>query len=177
MCGIAGFTGNKSFQNSTIKSTLNLMKNRGPNHQAYFKNSITKKKNIYLLNSRLSIIDLEDRSNQPFIIDNFVMTYNGEIYNYLELKKRISKIVKFRTNSDTEVILQYYKLYGEKCFEFFEGMWSLAIYDKNKKELIISRDRFGEKPLYYYQSKYGFYFASEIKFIKKLAFKKKFLIN
>ncbi len=177
MCGIAGFTGNKSFQNYIIKSTLKLMENRGPDNQAYFKTRITKKKNIYLLNSRLSIIDLDKRSNQPFVIDNLVMTYNGEIYNYLELKNRISKKVKFRTNSDTEVILQYYKLYGEKCFEFFEGMWSIAIYDKNQKKLIISRDRFGEKPLYYYQSKDGFYFASEIKFIKKLAHKKKFLIN
>ena len=177
MCGISGFFGNKTIKTKYINSTLRLMRNRGPDFQDYYKENLTKKKNLYLLNSRLSIIDIKDRSDQPFKIDNLVMTYNGEIYNYIELKKRISKKVKFKTNSDTEVILQYYKLYGAKCFEFFEGMWSLAIYDKKNQSLILSRDRFGEKPLYYHKIKNGFYFASEIKFIKKLFFKKKFSIN
>lgn len=177
MCGIAGFFGNKNIKKNQIKSTLTLMKNRGPDKQKFYHTNIDKKKNIYLLHSRLSIIDLKDRSHQPFILDNYILIFNGEIYNYLELKKKIENKVNFKTKSDTEVILHYFKLYGSKCFDYFEGMWSLAIFDIKKNKLILSRDRFGEKPLYIMKKKEGIYFGSEIKYIKKLANLQKLEIN
>ena len=160
MCGISGFYGLKPINKNKINNTLELMKNRGPEFSDY-KVFINNENIIYLLHSRLSIIDLNQRSNQPFILDNYAITFNGEIYNFKELKQKLlEKNVKFKTNSDTEVLLQYFKIYKEKCFDFFEGMWALAIYDKKTNELILSRDRFSEKPLYYYQEGYNFYFGS-----------------
>tara|TARA_E500000178_G_C17020353_1_gene755211 strand:- start:228 stop:2057 length:1830 start_codon:yes stop_codon:yes gene_type:complete len=176
MCGIAGYIGSNNIDIKRIKSTLSLMKLRGPDKQKYSFKKINNR-NIYLLHSRLSIIDLNERSDQPYFMNDLVLIFNGEIYNYVELKKKIQNNVTFKTNSDTEVILHYYKLYGKKCFEYFEGMWSLAILDLKKKELILSRDRFGEKPLHIMQTKNGFFFGSEIKFIKKLAGIKKLEIN
>ena len=177
MCGISGFIGNKNITKKNINLTLNLMKNRGPDKQDYFHRKIDKKRQIYLLHSRLSIIDLKDRSHQPFFLGSYILIFNGEIYNYLELKEKINKIVDFKTKSDTEVILHYFKLYGPKCFDHFEGMWSLAIFDTKKNKLVLSRDRFGEKPLYIMKKKEGIYFGSEIKYIKKLSDTPKFEIN
>mgnify|MGYP005994373019 FL=1 len=177
MCGISGFIGNKNIRESNIKSTLKLMKNRGPDKQDYYHTELNKKNKLYLLHSRLSIIDLKDRSHQPFQLVNYVLIFNGEIYNYLELKKKIKKKVIFQTKSDTEVILHYFKLFGVKCFDYFEGMWSLAIFDIKKKKLILSRDRFGEKPLFVMKRKEGIYFGSEIKYLKNLSGLKKLEIN
>ena len=177
MCGISGFIGSKNITKKNINLTLNLMKNRGPDKQDYFHRKIDKKRQIYLLHSRLSIIDLKDRSHQPFFLGSYILIFNGEIYNYLELKEKIKNIVDFKTKSDTEVILHYFKLYGPKCFDHFEGMWSLAIFDTKKNKLVLSRDRFGEKPLYIMKKKEGIYFGSEIKYIKKLSDTKKFKIN
>ena len=168
MCGISGFFGNKKLDRSKLISTLNQMKFRGPDHQSYKHYNVANKK-LYLLHSRLSIIDLEPRSNQPFEIDGFVLVFNGEIYNYLDIKKNlIKKGLKFKTESDTEVLLKSYITYGTKCVEYFEGMWSFAIFDKKKNLLFVSRDRFGEKPLFYLIKNNNFYFGSEIKFIKSL---------
>lgn len=168
MCGIAGYFGSKNLSKKNIKSCLKLMVNRGPDAQNYRFHS-EKKENLYFLHTRLSIIDLHSRSNQPFETNKTILIFNGEIYNYLELKKQIKKFYKFKTNSDTEIISAFYEVYGEKCFKFFEGMWSIAIYDKLKKKLVLSRDRFGEKPLYFFKNKDGIYFASEIKVIKRLS--------
>jgi asparagine synthase (glutamine-hydrolysing) len=176
MCGIAGYIGTKTLAQKNIISTLELMKNRGPDSQDYkiFKEE---KKNIYLLHSRLNILDLHERSNQPLTYKNLTIIFNGEIYNYLELKKLLKKKnVKFDSQSDTEVLLKGYFIYGNFFFKMLEGMWSLAIWDNNKKKLILSRDRFGEKPLYIFKSNNGIYFGSEIKFIKQLI-NKKFKIN
>ena len=168
MCGVAGYFGKKTLSKATLNATLKLMLNRGPDFQDYITKKI-KDNNLYFLHSRLSIIDLDKRSNQPFETDKSILIFNGEIYNYLELRKNISKKYKFKTNSDTEVIIAYYEIYGKKCFSFFEGMWSIVIFDKLKKNLTFSRDRFGEKPLYFYEVNGGIYFASEIKAIKKLS--------
>ena len=169
MCGIAGFFGSKQIKINSINSLKNLMKNRGPDNFDYFQKSLSNNNNICLIHSRLAIIDLEKRSNQPFIIGNYVIIFNGEIYNYVELREKlIAKGYKFETSSDTEVLLQYYILYGEDCVNYFEGMWSFAIFNLEKNELLLSRDRFGEKPLYFYKTNYGYYFASEIKFIETL---------
>lgn len=175
MCGIAGYIGKEIIEDTTIKKTLELMRNRGPDNQDYIKikdGDI----NILLLNSRLCIIDLDKRSNQPFIIDDNFITYNGEIYNYIELREKLKNNVRFNTESDTEVLLQSYINYGEKCVDYFEGMWAFAIYDKKRKKLFLSRDRFGEKPLYYSKQKNGIFFGSETRFIKSLT-KQKFKIN
>ena len=169
MCGISGFYGKDIISLEKIKKTLFLMKNRGPDNQDYicYKNNTS---NVYLLHSRLSIIDLNKRSNQPFKIGHLTIIFNGEIYNYIELKNHlISKGVKLKTKSDTEVLLYYYYLYGEECVKYFEGMWAFAIFDSKKNKLFLSRDRFGEKPLYIYHSQDGIFFASEIKFIISLS--------
>ncbi len=169
MCGIAGYIGRDTVLPDRIESTLSLMDNRGPDYKdykVYEKGSV----NVVLLHSRLSIVDLDPRSNQPFSIGNSTLIFNGEIYNYLELREELkAKGIPLRTTSDTEVLLHYYLLYGEKCVEYFEGMWSFAIFDESKGLLFLSRDRFAEKPLYFYRSKDGFYFGSEVKFIRALS--------
>jgi len=169
MCGIAGYIGKKRIDEQALYKTLSLMKNRGPDHQdyRYIEQNDTK---VYLLHSRLSIIDLDKRSNQPYTLDNYTLIFNGEIYNFIELREDLERHgIKCKTTSDTEVLLRYYILYGEDCVDYFEGMWGFAIYDEDKKKLFLSRDRFAEKPLYYYQSEDGLYFGSEIKFIKSLS--------
>lgn len=168
MCGISGYLGQSNLSQNILKKTLKLMRFRGPDFQNY--NTYNIKKNfLHFLHSRLSIIDLESRSNQPFKDNNNVIIFNGEIYNYLEIKKNlINKGFKFKTNSDTEVLLKAYEVYGVDCVKYLEGMWSFAIFDINKNLLFISRDRFGEKPLFYLKKNNNFYFGSEIKFIKSL---------
>ena len=168
MCGIAGYIGKEIIDKQALYKTLSLMKNRGPDYQDYrcIENNEIR---IYLLHSRLSIIDLDKRSNQPYILDDCILIFNGEIYNYVELRENLEKQgIKCQTTSDTEVLLRYYLLYGEDCVSYFEGMWAFAIYDEGRKKLFLSRDRFAEKPLYYCQTEDGYYFGSEIKFIKLL---------
>ena len=125
------------------------MHNRGPDA----KGKILKKfkdKSLVLLHSRLSIIDLNKESNQPFEDENGILIFNGEIYNYIELKKIcLRKKIKFKTNSDTEVLLKMLNLYGEKAVKYLDGMWAFSYFNKKKNNMIISRDSFGEKPLYY----------------------------
>ncbi|WP_440938013.1 asparagine synthase (glutamine-hydrolyzing) [Candidatus Pelagibacter sp.] len=176
MCGISGFISQKELiRENSIRDTLNLMKLRGPDNASFYEKDYQNKK-LALLHSRLNIIDLNDRSNQPFIFENFKLIFNGEIYNYLELKKKLKKKYIFKTDSDTEVLARAYQEYGENCVNYFEGMWAFAIWDERKKELFLSRDPFGEKPLYYYFNSSGFFFGSEIKFIKSLC-KKNFTKN
>ena len=177
MCGIAGFFGNRKIDNNIINETLVSMKNRGPDFSNFYKQEYINGLSIYLLHSRLSIIDLKKRSNQPFVFGDYIIIFNGEIYNYIELKKKLlEKKIILKTNSDTEILLHYFILYGEKCVNYFDGMWSFAIFNKRTKKLFLSRDPFGEKPLYFYKSKYGFFFGSETKFIKRLS-QKAFQIN
>lgn len=169
MCGIAGYIGKVKQEASIIKASLQSMENRGPDfqHAVNFKIAETY---IYLLHARLGIIDLDARSNQPFTIEHATIVFNGEIYNYIELKEELIKRgIRLKTQSDTEVLLHYYLIYGEDCVRFFEGMWSFAIYDSKKQNLFLSRDRFGEKPLYIYQSNDGIYFASETSTLKIFA--------
>ncbi len=172
MCGIAGYIGKKKIDRSLIIKSLKLLENRGPDFKNFteYNCNFNGKKKIFFLHTRLSIIDLNDRSNQPFEDGNYSIIYNGEIYNYLELRKElISKGVKFKTFSDTEVLLKSYIHYGVKFLDKIEGMWSFAIYDKSKEKIILSRDRFGEKPLYYSLTDDGFYFSSDIRVIKCLS--------
>ncbi len=168
MCGISGYYGVRLVADHLLKNTLSVMKNRGPDYSHFVKKN-NQDKNLYLLHSRLSIIDLDDRSNQPFSIGPYTIIFNGEIYNYKEIKKKlIEKNYKFRTQSDTEVLLYAFIEFEVKCLDLLEGMWSFAIWDDKKKKLLLARDRFGEKPLFYLKNTEGFYFGSEIKFIHSL---------
>lgn len=119
---------------------------------------------LILGHTRLAIIDLDDRSNQPMALDGrYWIVYNGEIYNYLELRRELEdKGVQFHTSGDTEVILQAYAHWGENCVARFNGMWAFAIFDKLTNKLFCSRDRFGEKPFYYAFADGQFIFASEV---------------
>jgi len=172
MCGIAGYIGTKIINNNLINKSLDLLHNRGPDFKDVKKYSINSKKckNILFLHTRLSIIDLEQRSSQPFEDGNYSVIFNGEIYNYLEIKKDlILKGFKFHTTSDTEVLLKSYIVYGIDFLKKLEGMWSFAIWDKKNSKLILSRDRFGEKPLFYSKQNDGIYFSSDIRVIRCLS--------
>jgi asparagine synthase (glutamine-hydrolysing) len=151
MCGIAAiYNIKKDNLNDTnnIQSILKSINHRGPDETNY----ITVNQ-CHLGIARLSIIDLKSGS-QP-IVDStkrFYIVFNGEIYNYLFLKKELENLnFKFKTNSDTEVVLNSYIKWGENFVEKLDGMFSIIIYDKINNELVICRDRFGKKPLYYYR--------------------------
>jgi asparagine synthase (glutamine-hydrolysing) len=172
MCGIAGYIGAKTVNESLIFKSLDLLKNRGPDFKDVKKYSTNNKKykNILFLHTRLKIIDSHERSNQPFEDGDYSIIFNGEIYNYLEIKNDlISKGLKFHTTSDTEVLLKSYIVYGIQFLKKIEGMWSFAIWDKKNNKLILARDRFGEKPLFYSVHNEGIYFSSDIRVIKCLS--------
>ncbi|VDG72435.1 asparagine synthase [Clostridium carnis] len=164
MCGISGFV-NKKLKDMSLDKILKDMtksiEHRGPDGEGYY---IEKK--FGLGHRRLSIIDLNKNANQPFISERYSLVFNGEIYNYKDLKKEL-KEYKYLTNSDTEVILAAYDKWGKDCVKYFRGMWAFILYDKNDKIFFCSRDRFGIKPFYYYDNEEYIAFASEIKqFIK-----------
>jgi len=161
MCGIAGIIG-VADQEIKIESILTRIKHRGPDGLFYWEQD-----HIALAHARLSIIDLSIKANQPMVDDDTgnVIIFNGEIYNYVELKKKIGKAYHFKTNSDTEVILAAYKIYGIQFIEQLQGMFAFALYDKERNKLLLARDRVGIKPLYYRSINGTFIFASEIKAI------------
>jgi asparagine synthase (glutamine-hydrolysing) len=166
MCGIVGIYNlnvKESFQLQNFEKALLTMKHRGPDAHAI---RVFDDKAI-LGHVRLSIIDLSDNSNQPFQLDNrYWIVFNGEIYNYLELKDElIATGYRFRTSSDTEVLVRAYQHWGEQCVKRFNGMWAFAIYDEVENSLFCSRDRFGIKPFNYATVNGQFIFSSEIKSI------------
>mgnify|MGYP001560531786 CR=1 FL=1 len=157
MCGINGFT----FENhELIKKMNDLLVHRGPDSSGIYKDE-----KISLGHRRLKIIDLSEKASQPmFDSENKIaIIFNGEIYNFKELKKELEKDYKFKSNSDTEVIIYAYKKWGYNCVEFLNGMWAFAIYDKGKNKLFLSRDRLGKKPLYYTLLNNKLIFSSEIR--------------
>jgi asparagine synthase (glutamine-hydrolysing) len=141
---------------------------RGPDAHGYFRDEY-----VGLGHRRLSIIDLSDNANQPMhSSDNrYVMVYNGEVYNYQEIAAQLKQEYKtnFKTSSDSEIILEAYVRYGAGFLEKLNGMFAIAIYDKQKNELFICRDRIGIKPLYYFWDGGNFAFASELKSLKKIS--------
>ncbi|MHC9540247.1 MAG: asparagine synthase (glutamine-hydrolyzing) [Vulcanimicrobiota bacterium] len=165
MCGIAGvaFTDRKVPDKSLLKKMADIIWHRGPDDEGYHV-----AEGIGLAHRRLSIIDLSLTGRQPMFLPDksLVIVFNGEIYNYRELRSDLEKEgVRFYSTSDTEVILWSYKSWGLQCFSRFNGMWALAMWDEVKKELILSRDRFGVKPLYYADTGTCIVFASEAKAI------------
>ena len=172
MCGIAGykfFDKDQISFNKNINQTLNTLKNRGPDYQDYWSNS---EGNCFLLNTRLKIQDLNDRANMPMrsVCKNYIITYNGELFNKRFLIKKYLTSVKLNTDSDTEVILQLYINYGFKLLDFLDGMYSIAIYNLIDHQLFLARDPLGIKPLYYTTEDNFVFFSSSI---KSFYFKKK----
>lgn len=166
MCGISGYIGSLEISAERVEKCLGLMERRGPDARGVYRHSFNPARNVCLLHSRLSIIDLNARADQPFHLGQRVMVYNGELYNYLELKQDCKKAgERFETQSDTEVLLKVLCSYGDEGLDKCEGMWAFAVYDENDGSLLLSRDRFGEKPLYIYRDRTGLYFGSEPKFI------------
>jgi asparagine synthase (glutamine-hydrolysing) len=169
MCGIAGYFGTALIPEERASACLALMQRRGPNAAGSYRHCGPTGRNVLLLHTRLSIIDLDAHANQPFAIDDHVLAYNGELYNYLELRAQLERVgCTFRTASDTEVLLQGLAAQGAAVLERCEGMWAFAKYEERTGTLLLSRDRFGEKPLYLYADGDGVYFGSEVKFIAAL---------
>ena len=164
MCGIAGIISpNRSVINyAVLKKMADSLVHRGPDGEGHW---INKDHSAGFAHRRLSIIDLSAEAAQPMhYMQQYSIVYNGEIYNYLELKKELKKSgYHFNTSSDTEVILAAYDCYKKNCLQFFDGMFSFAIWDEKEQTLFAARDRFGEKPFYYYYEKDLFAFASEMK--------------
>lgn len=165
MCGIAGFAGTRELPEEAVRACLFEMRRRGPDAAAC-RRFMMGERQVVLLHSRLSIIDLDPRSNQPFQLEDKWICYNGELYNYVELAQDCRRRgLQFSTRSDTEVLLAVLAQDGVAGLDRCEGMWAFALYDAADGSLMLCRDRFGEKPLYLVRTPEGLYFGSEVKFI------------
>ncbi len=166
MCGIAGIISKgRKIQLPELKQMTDAIRHRGPDGEGHW---IDKEDNIGFGHRRLSILDLSENGKQPMHYDegNLTITFNGEIYNYIELKNELEqKGYQFISESDTEVVLAAYKEYGPKMLGKMDGMFAMAIWDKRSKQLFCARDRFGEKPFFYSFEDGNFVFASELKAI------------
>ena len=160
MCGIFGFVLNHPLSESDIalgEAGTAALRHRGPDHSDVW---IDRERGVFLGHNRLSIIDLSDGSNQPMVRDGAVLAYNGEIYNYRELRQELSgKGFSLSTTGDVEVLLQSWNAWGASCVEHFDGMFAFALYENGRMHL--ATDPFGEKPIYWAETKDGVYFASE----------------
>ena len=171
MCGIAGiFNSNQSSEALSISGQrmVRQLHHRGPDGNGIVIRKRANGTRVLLSHTRLKIIDTSDAGAQPMSYDNQMlwMVFNGEIYNYKELRDELErKGVQFKSKTDTEVVLAAYKYWGVKCFDRFIGMWSMALWDEVKDELILCRDRFGIKPLYFSQYEETVVFGSEPKVI------------
>jgi asparagine synthase (glutamine-hydrolysing) len=165
MCGISGIVSfNAPIADATaIKRMTDVIAHRGPDGDGHFTNA---SQHIALGHRRLSIIDLSHAADQPMhYLDRYVIVFNGEIYNYIELKEELhKKNYTFKTSSDTEVLMALYDCYKQDALQKLDGMFAFAIYDKQEKKLFCARDRFGEKPFFYaYKPNEYFVFGSEMK--------------
>ena len=162
MCGITVIIDqkNRTVQKEELEQVTDLVAHRGPDHAGYFFGD-----HFAFGHRRLSILDLSEKGNQPFHYKNrFTITYNGEVYNYVELRTQlIAKGYSFESDTDTEVILAAYDYWGKDCVQHFNGMWAFALFDQKEQILFCSRDRFGIKPFYYSLIGHKFCMASEIK--------------
>lgn len=173
MCGIAGYIGPLEIASERVNACLELMRCRGPDAAGVYRypphpNSPPPegREFVCLLHTRLSIIDLDERSDQPFQHNGKALIFNGELYNYLEVRAELAATGRtFTAAGDTEVLLQALDQWGTAGLERCEGMWAFAYYDAATGVLWLGRDRFGEKPLYLFQDESGLYFGSEVKFL------------
>ena len=157
MCGIASIFG-KNPRPQELRDMIKAIRHRGPDHEGYYSNEF-----VQLGSCRLSIFDLSDKGNMPMHDRNkrYFIIYNGEIYNFKELKKKYK--IHTISNSDTEVLIELFSKIGEKSFQELNGIFAFIIFDKLKNKLICVRDRMGVKPLYYFKNNNNYYFCSEIK--------------
>lgn len=171
MCGISGIVqfNNAPVREKDIRLMMAKMTHRGPDDKGIFLDN-----NVGLGFVRLSILDLSSAGHQPMFSHDckYVIIFNGEVYNYIEIREELKHKYTFKTGTDTEVILAAYEEWGEDCLDRFNGMFSLVIFNTETKEVFGARDRFGIKPFYYYRDESRFLFASEIKSILPLLDKK-----
>jgi asparagine synthase (glutamine-hydrolysing) len=161
MCGIAGILGARSDRTGLVRSMMHAIRHRGPDGDGLWEDQ-----HCALGHLRLAIIDLSPAGAQPMPNEDgsVHVTYNGEIYNFVELRKSLeARGHQFRSRTDTEVIVHLYEEHGERCADFLNGMFAFALWDSKKKRLILARDRFGQKPLFYARVGETLVFASEIK--------------
>ena len=160
MCGIIGAIG--SFEKQAALEGLDLLSHRGPDSKGYHFS-----KNVYLGHARLSIQDLSSNGHQPMWTNDgrYVIIFNGEIYNHNELREKYLSNVNFCSNTDTETVLYGFCRLGQDFIPKLNGIFAFAIYDTVEEEVTIARDKYGVKPLYYYENNRSFLFASEIKFL------------
>ncbi len=159
MCGISGAWG--TMAEERLRAGLRRLEHRGPDGERFLAD---KEEQVFLGHRRLSILDTSSCGDQPFLYNGLAIVYNGEIYNFLEIRKELQgKGYSFSTETDTEVIVAAYHCWGSACLHRFNGMWSFVIWNKAAGEFFISRDRFGKKPLFYAFYKGCFLFGSEMK--------------
>ncbi len=160
MCGIAGF----NWQDKSLIETMSrTMEHRGPDDEGIYVDE-----NVSLGHRRLSVIDISAKGHQPMRFEGLVIVYNGEIYNFLQIREQLKdKGYSFTSDTDTEVILKSFHLWGPDCVNRFNGMWAFCIFDRENNLFFLSRDRFGKKPLYYYFDGSRFVFASSLKAIRR----------
>ena len=182
MCGLAGIltTSRDPIPEIHLKKMIDAIAHRGPDGEGIWCNA---NNTVLLAHRRLAIIDLSNAAAQPMkYLNRYTIIYNGEIYNYIEIKELLQdKGYAFTTQSDTEVILAAYDFWKEDCVKYFDGMFAFAIWDNAEQQLFAARDRFGEKPFYYYQDEQALFFASEMKALWAVGIKKvveeKMLLN
>jgi asparagine synthase (glutamine-hydrolysing) len=167
MCGIVGavFWSSAQVQRVRLHAALDSIESRGPDGRRIWQDE-----QCHLGHLRLAIIDLSDRASQPMasVEGRYVVVFNGEIYNYQEIREKIGTLYPWQTQGDTEVILAAYIQWGPECLQHFRGMFAFAIWDRLKKSLFVARDRVGVKPLYFHASEQGFAFASRPRAIRHL---------
>ena len=168
MCGITGLINKdgSTISSSVVEKMTEALEHRGPDA-----GGVWLSENVGIGHRRLSVIDLSDSGNQPMVdeTDNYVLSYNGEIYNFKELRKLLEKEgFLFKTGTDTEVVLNALIMWGVGALDLFNGMFAIAFWNKSKNELLLARDRYGVKPLYYSDNKFFFAFASEQKAIREV---------
>ena len=163
MCGITGIIAKRAINPAALQAMTARLEHRGPDGDGHWMSDDGK---VGFGHRRLAVIDTTDGGAQPMLdADNrYVITFNGEIYNYIELAERLAgEGVQFKSKCDTEVLLEAYKKWGKSCLSELNGMFAFAIYDRHDQTLFCARDRFGEKPFLYAETEYAFIFASEYK--------------
>jgi asparagine synthase (glutamine-hydrolysing) len=166
MCGITGLVTNFKYKDSIIPNMIHSIKHRGPDNTGFKIYNIDSNKSIFLGHVRLSILDLTEGSSQPFEFLNLTLVFNGEIYNFEEIRYELIECgYFFDTTGDTEVLIKAYHRWGEKCLEKFNGIFSFVIFDSENNSLFLARDRAGVKPLYYSFFDHTFIFSSQPKSI------------
>lgn len=169
MCGIAGYAGTRHLEASALRSCIDSLHQRGPDDAGVRRLPVRPQREVCLVNRRLRIIDLDARAAQPFNIGDHWISYNGELYNYVELRQELERRgTTFRTASDTEVLLAALASDGLAALDRCEGMWAFAWFNAADGSLVLCRDRFGEKPLYVFRDASGIYFASETRALRTL---------